>query len=369
MIRRRGNSWIVQVYVGQDAEGRKKYRSRSLPAGTEKKPSKASRDLEVAMKTEVARGEVVTAYVTVSELMDTWIAQEGPTWSPWTLRGYRSKIDLYILPALGNVKLTNLATVRIDALYASMRDRGLSPATIRQTHAILRKALDRARRWRWIVRNPAEDATAPRVIPTEICPPTRNDVEALRAAADPDLADAILLAAHTGARRGELCGLTWADINLETGRMTIRRSVVDLDGKTLLKPTKTNRARNIVIGPTVVEMLRRRKAAQEDRSAAFEVNADPAGFVLSETPDSSLPLRPTLLTGRYSNLCRRTGIKTRFHDLRHANATELLAAGIPATDVAQRLGHVSTKMTLDVYGHASENRAAALVFEPPTAQI
>lgn len=367
MIRRRGNSWIVQVYIGQDRQGRKKFKSRSLPAGTEKKPPKAVRDLEVAMKAAVVRGELVAASGTLSDLLATWIAQDGPTWSPWTLRGYQSKIRLYIEPTLGRVSLARLTPVRIDNLYAEMRDRGLSTSTIRQTHAILRKALDSGRRWGWIPRNPADDARPPSVTHAEIAPPALNDVDRLQAAADPDLADVILLAVHTGARRGELCGITWSDVDLDAGRLTIRRSVVDIDGTVTTKATKTNSVRTLLLGPTVVEMLRRRRADQEARAAQFGVTADPGGYVLSEAVDASEPLKPTLITGRYSNLCRRVGIKTRFHDLRHANATRLLAAGIPATDVARRLGHKSTKMTLDVYGHASENVAAAYVFEPKPA--
>lgn len=369
MIRRRGNSWVVQVYAGPDpVTGRKRFKSRSLPAGNEKNPPKAARDLEVTMKAQAMRGEFNQSALTVADLMAIVLQQGAASWSPWTTAGYESKSRLYIIPALGPVKLAKLKVVHIDQMYADLQARGLSPQTIRGVHVVLRKALERARRWEWIVTNPAADATLPKVVARPIQPPGRDVVETLVAAADPDLADAIVLAQHTGARRGELCGLRWSDIDLDSGRLTFRRAIVDRNAHDIVvKGTKTDKARTIVIGPTVADRLTSRRARLEAVAATCETAIVADAYVLSEAVDGSEPLKPNLVTQRFTRLTRQLGVKTRFHDLRHANATELLAAGIPVNDVAQRLGHASVRMTLDVYGHASENRAAALVFEPPTA--
>jgi len=366
VIFRRGTSWVVQVYVGVDpVTGAKKYKSRSVPGTLSQKVApKAARDLETALKAEAAKGSLTTSTATVDELLVVWLAQASPNLSPWTLRGYEGSIRRYLSPAFGHVKVSALTVVRIDALYTEMQVQGLAPATIRQTHAVLRKALDRARRWGWINRNPAEDASPPKIVPKRLDPPSRAEIAQLKMAADQDLADLILLAEQTGARRGELCGLRWVDVDMASGRLRITRSIVDLGhGQILVKSPKTGKARSLIVGPTALEMLRQRRLRAQQVAMAFGTQLAADAYILSENPDGTEPLKPTLVTGRFAGLTRRLGITCRFHDLRHANATELLAAGIPVVDVAQRLGHASAKMTLDVYAHPSENRAAALVFE------
>lgn len=369
MIRRRGKSWIVQVYLGPDPlTGRKRFKSRSVPAGNETKPPKAVRDLEIKMKAQVMRGELQPSATTVGELMALELEFGKNSWSPWTYAGYESKARLYIVPALGSARLNKLTVARIDQLYRDLEAQGLSPQTIRHVHVVLRKALDRARRWGWIVANPAADATLPKVVAKPIRPPSLDEVAQLVEAAGDDLADAIVLAQHTGARRGELCGLRWSDIDLDSdpGRLVIRRSIVDRTADNIVvKGTKTNKSRAVLLGPTVVDRLRARRARMDDIATQFGTRLVDDAYVLSESVDGSEPLKPNLVTGRFTNLTKRLGIQTRFHDLRHANATALLQAGIPVNDVAQRLGHASVRMTLDVYGHASENVAAAWVFEKP----
>jgi integrase len=111
-----------------------------------------------------------------------------------------------------------LDTATLDRFYSELRGRGgvggrpMAPATVRQVHAILRRALDQAARWGWIPANPAALASPPRLGSAEIRPPTPEEVSRLLEtayAADPDLAVLLWLAATTGARRGELCALRW----------------------------------------------------------------------------------------------------------------------------------------------------------------
>jgi integrase len=105
----------------------------------------------------------------------------------------------------------------------------LAPASARQVHAILRRALVHAERWGWINRNPAALASPPKLGRREMQPPSAEQVRRILEAAredDDNLSLAIWLAAITGARRGELCGLRWADLDGES--FVIRRSVAAL---------------------------------------------------------------------------------------------------------------------------------------------
>lgn len=109
----------------------------------------------------------------------------------------------------------------LDALYAPMVHAGKSPSTVRQHHAILSGAFGQAVKWGWCPINVAKMTSPPVVRPKRIVPPTPDQVRAIAKLAEernPDLAALIMLAAVTGARRGELCALRWSDLDLPSGR-------------------------------------------------------------------------------------------------------------------------------------------------------
>jgi integrase len=218
----------VTVYGGLDPmTGRERRVSRTVPGTAEqKRPPKAARDLEARLLTEGGAGEHRQARVTVQELLEQWLAQVGPDLSPTTLHGYRRCVDRLLVPRIGGVHLDKLTTASLDRLYRTLRDAGgeggrpLSPATARQAHAVLRRALVQAERWGWITRNPAALASPPKLTRHEIRPPSAADADRILRAAHDESAElglAVWLAAVTGARRGELCGIQWSDVDLDAG--------------------------------------------------------------------------------------------------------------------------------------------------------
>ena len=111
------------------------------------------------------------------------------------------------MPDIGRVSLAKLRTDQLDRFYTNLRGEGgkdggpLSPATVRQTHAVIRRALNQAMRWGWIAANPASLARPPRVRTQALHPAEPEGVLRLIAEAehaDPDLACFLLLAAATG---------------------------------------------------------------------------------------------------------------------------------------------------------------------------
>ncbi len=136
---------------------------------------------------------------------------------------------------LGSLPLAQLSARHLDALFGDLADR-LADNTIRQTHAILTAALEQAVKWGWIADNPAKGATAPgRHKPKRSALPLPEVARLVAAASAPRkdgsdgdvvLAMAIAVAALTGARRGELCGMQWNDIDPVTCSITIERQWV-----------------------------------------------------------------------------------------------------------------------------------------------
>jgi integrase len=174
--------------------------------------------------------------------------------------------------------------------------------------------------------------------------------------ADPVLAAAIALGAVTGARRGELCALRWSDVDWERRRVRIEQSLTVVQRSWRLGPTKTHQRRDIAIDEAAEAFLSQRRQHQEDyaKEVGVPLVADP--FVLSRSADGSTPCLPDGITGGYSRVANRLGIKSHFHELRHFAATAAIAGGMDVRTVAGRLGHADPSVTLRVYAHAMEQR-------------
>jgi integrase len=111
-------------------------------------------------------------------------------------------------------------------------------------------------------------------------------------------------------------------------------------------------------------LLRERRASQAETALACGVGLEAEAYVLSDDAAGREPLHPNLLSDRFRRLVRVLKLRCRLHDLRHWHVTEALGAGFPVRDVAERVGHASARMTLDVYGHAiaeSDRKAAEVV--------
>ena len=150
--------------------------------------------------------------------------------APTTRADWQCVIDNQLIPALGDTPLWQLTARDCDALYTALRAAGLGPSRVRCAHVVLHRAVAQAVRWGWLARNPVSDATRPDVPRSTIRPPGAADVRALiahAAAHDPTMACWLWVATATGARRGEICGLRWSDIDFDQRSVRIERSVVE----------------------------------------------------------------------------------------------------------------------------------------------
>ncbi|MHB1444933.1 MAG: site-specific integrase [Acidimicrobiales bacterium] len=227
-------------------------------------------------------------------------------------------------------------------------------SAIRQVHALLSGAFGQAVRWGWAPVNPAKAATPPVIRQRRIEPPAPAQVEALVREAekrDPILAVLIMLAALTGARRGELCALRWSDVDLAAGTVRISRSLVDLTGRLEEKDTKTHQERTVSLGDPGVALLTLHRRQVLKRAKVAEAKVAPDAFVFSDRLDWATPVRPTRLTGFFTRL--RDDLKlpdVHLHSLRHFMASQLAARGdVSVRTLAGRLGHADGSVTMRVY--------------------
>ena len=260
-MRQRGNdSWQLRVHAGRDpATGRKRYVERTF-RGNKRDASKAL----AAMVAEVDQRPVGShGKGTVAALCHEWLAHATPSFSPKTVETTRMYIEDPIIPALGSTQVAKLTPTDLDRFYRQLLEVGRSrgpyaPATIRRVHGIIRRALTQGVRWGWITHNPAIDASPPRVPMKELKPPDPGQVVQLFRLAqesDPELATFIMLAASSGARRGELLALRWSDIDLDRGTLSIERGIVRVGDDLVEQGTKTHQSRRISLDSGTVTVV------------------------------------------------------------------------------------------------------------------
>ncbi len=170
------------------------------------------------------------------------------------------------------------------------------------------------------------------------------------------LAAAIVLAAVTGARRGELCALRWSDIDWNRRTLTIARSLTVVHQQATEGPTKTHQHRVIAVDDALGAFLAHRQTDQRRYAQTFGVDLCHDPFVLSRAAEGAAPCLPHTLTGGYRRLTTKLGLTGHFHQLRHFAATTAIASGPDVRTVAGRLGHADPTTTLRIYAHAVESR-------------
>lgn len=357
--RRRKDAWKLRVPLGVDVQtGKRRVASRTVTATSKRGATKL---LEEFAREVLAKDRARTV-VTVSVLLDRWLELAARDRSPTTLYTYRGYIRREILPVIGAMPVGEVTAEHLDRLYSALLAKGMQPGSIRQVHAIIRRAYMQAIKWEWVTNNPAVLTTPPTVRTAQLQPPTPAMIlELIRRARtdDPQFASLLLFAAATGARRGEICALRWSHVDLELGTATISRAIVDIAGHITEKDTKTHAVRSIALPPVVVADLTAQRERVTTRAGRFHMEQYvwPAPFDVG----GMNPWRPDLITGAFRRLARDAGMQARFHDLRHAAATQLLAAGADVRTVSGRLGHAKASTTLDIYSHwvPAADRAAA----------
>jgi len=358
--------WELRVHAGTDlVTGKPRYVSRTVHGG----PRLVSREM-ARLVAEVSAKRVVGTNVTFGSLLDTWLGHlEALGRSPTTIKGYRSKVESAIKPALGDVSLDRLGPADLDRFYRSRVQYGNSPRTIAGMHRVISSVLSQAVRWGWADSNVALRATPPSAPMREIPVPSPSELQLLVERAglgrQPERADLLVFLALTGMRRGEACGLQWGDVELEIGRLTVRRSVLDV-GELVERQPKTGRVRRIALGDLGTQVLTERRRFVEERATLVGAEISDDAFVWSDVEDGLAPLRPGTVTQFFSRLVVQCDLVTRdgsrrsakysLHSLRHFAATQLVAANVDVRTVSKRTGHVDATTVLRIYAHALESR-------------
>jgi integrase len=376
LVQRYKGSWSIVVDLGyqQDAvTGQLKRKQKWITfRGTKKQAEQRLTELV----RDAHRGELVEPHTrTLGAWLDEWIdkAIKPPARTPRAYETYKSVIERHLKPRMGAIPLQQVKAADLKRYYteAAEREEGpLAPATLEQHHTILHSALQAA-----VLEGLVQRNVAKLVVGKPHAPEGYQDVlahcwEAHEAkaflasakAAGTQPAAFYGLTLDSGARKAEVCGLKWSDIDTAAGRVTFQRQLRTPGPSPVFGPVKNKTPRTVEIAAETLTLLRRHRAHQAEVKLANRGHYHDHGLVFAkEWGDLTRhrdtlgdPLQANNLGQReFARLIKAAGVRTiKFHGLRHTCATLLLQAGVPAHVVQRRLGHKKIEITLSVYAHA-----------------
>jgi integrase len=352
-----GKTWCYHLTWKQHGEI-KQSKKRGFRTEREAKDAAKPKIAEIEALGHKPADDIVRGY------LERWIASravEGRARS--TILSYRSKLETYVLPRVGDMKLVEVDVLTLDRLYAELLTSGgrngrpLSARTVRYVHSILHKAFRDAVRKRLIAMNPAEAATAPtstaaRAPEAQVWTPAELGTFLQWAEEAEDYYRPLWWTiAFTGLRRAEACGLEWSDIDLDTAVLVVQRTWNQWGDEVFGGDGKTDRARRVMdLDDATVSVLRSWRRRQSEMRLMVGAGWRPTNKVFT-APDGDA-LRPDTVTQAWRRTVRRSELPTiRLHDLRHSHATHQLAVRANHREVADRLGHADASFTMRTYVH------------------
>ena len=363
MVRRRADGrWEGTIVVGHKDDGSPIF--KSVFAKTQKDlMQKLHGIIEEYRDVELNERSAMT----LNEWFDYWLeAYAKPTLKPNTYRSYVRYLK-YFRERLGDKPIRQITRTDVQKAYNDIHRNGrqqrrdeygpqLSDRTVRGLHMTLHNCMNAAVSAHLISRNPTEGTTIPKLKhgAKKILNDAQLDTFMQAIEDEPMWYDFFYTEITTGLRRGEICGLKWEDLDEETGRLNVRRSVSVVDGTFEIGDTKTQTGkRMILLPPSTLHLLKERK-----KTAMTE-------WIFPSLLEPEKPVSPNAAYHRLKIILKQAGLPDiRFHDLRHTFATHALTSGVDAKTLSGILGHTNASFTLDTYTHVTtdmQKNAAGIV--------
>jgi integrase len=366
-VHRDGASWRTRWGVLQNGQ----YTQHSRSFATRRQAQDYARQMEHAYE---IRGVAVPRDCSVAELAADFLAWCTPRQRIATVHGYQAKIN-YALRHVGSIPARRLTPQQLEAAYTSLLEGGgiggrkLSKRTVLHVHRCVYRMLKLAARQGRIPSNPAALVEPISVPPVKAKAPSIEQSAALLSVAATREPWSVLLtlALMSGLRRGELCGLRWADLDLEAGWLAVTQTC-EQAGRVfqIARVAKTaTSARRIALDPGTIDVLRAWRGRYAELLLGLGLANHADALVFADLASGSVlqPYEPLRVSGIAARLARKAGWPRDvqpIHGLRHRHASSLMT--LPLRLVADRLGHATVQITANLYQHGDEGdaRAAAI---------
>lgn len=291
--------------------------------------------------------------ITVKQWLESWL----PTYKEISVKrktydSYKQVINDYIVPGLGQVRLTQLSPKQVQTFINKLsREKELSPRTVEYAKVILSSALNTAINEGYIHKNPAAKVKLPKKAPSQARSMSPEQLERfMESITNRTHYSIYYTAVSTGLRRGELLALRWADVDFQAKTLHVNQNLLKTDGEYYFDTPKTPESiRGFTIPDKLVAELKSYKAHQnKDRLLMGELYND-HDLIFAKTDGT--PFDPGYVTRKFGMLCDKLGLDFTLHELRHTFATLSLLNGVDITTVSKMLGHKDVTTTLNIYSH------------------
>lgn len=308
---------------------------------------------------------------TVKEFGESvYMARKTVVFSENSRSSYEMFLHKHIYPKLGNMNLVDLTPAIINAFLLEFQQKGYSHATVTKCFNILNGLVRAAYLDDVLLVNPMDKVSRPKPRKDEMV--TSETVQALTPEQIQYVFDCIgkevqeaakkgsaahlsalkwqayiTLAYDSAARRGELIGLQWADVDWKSGTITIRRNVqYSKDKGVYVASPKNGKKRLVDVGADTLALLQQLRAKQSASCVSKWI------FTRDDGPDVMFPTSPTRFFKVFGD---RHGLKN-FHPhlLRHSSASIGITNGADVASTSARLGHSDSVVTMRMYVHANE---------------
>jgi integrase len=359
---------------------------------TDKQREKWLKEQEVFFEREVRDGFYVDGKTRFSDYAKKWLALNEKVLAPKTHTRYLDLLERIEI-AIGYIKLEKLQAHHLETFYDNLAGEGmnkktgggLSIKTIIHHHRLIGVILADAYKKGYVVRNVATLATTPKLKQKEISFLDETDVERLFAALKGKpmkVRCSILLLLYLGIRKGELCGLSWQDIDFNSGTISIKRTVqyvtgkkyeytdkngIDRKGQLIEKEPKTaSSVRVISVDNGVLNLLNEYRdywLSQRKLYGDMWIPTDKLffsennGWCGKRDGYAGGTMHPDTINRYISRLIKEHDLpKFTPHGLRHTNISLMIANQIDIKTVSSRAGHASVVTTLNQYTHQIKSR-------------
>ncbi len=360
-------SYQIEVYRGRDSEG-KKLKPFSMTwkvPDNWKSPSKIQKELDrvaALFEEECKKGNVSIVDITFKKYSDYLMTIYERDKKHRTVHRYKQLLER-INEEIGHIKLSKITAKQLNDFYVSLGQdgankntgKGLSPKTINHYHSLIHSILDQAVLEDIISRNVADKAKPPKLVHHEAEFLEIEDIYKLRdvLAQEPLKWQALTnLFIFTGARRGEILGLYWADIDFKNNRININKNLqyTPERGIYLESSTKNGEDRSVSVAPEIIRMLHDYKKEQLQRKLELGTYWQETGFVF--TQENGTPMYQNSFNKFLDRLSEKHNLpKIHPHMFRHTQASLLYASGVDPVTISKRLGHKRVSTTQDIYSH------------------
>lgn len=356
-VRKRGKKWYYYFDAGV-VDGKRKKIERV--GGITKREALDS--LREALNEFDACGTYVDeTEISIADFLDSWFEGYAMLNCRYnTLKGYRTIINIHIKPELGLYKLKNFSSRTAQDFINMKAAEGYSKSTLSGIMGVMSMSL----RWaihpqKLIKENPMLYVKIPKI---EVTKKESNlkviSLDEFKKIIErfpfPSPSHVLLqLAYHTGMRGGEVCGLTWDNIDFENNTITVNKTLIyKSGGKSELSDPKTSCSnRDILVGKTLMSILKKQKVWQAQNKLMYGTYYKDSDFVCTRKDGTNVIATSIVSLNKIINT--QLGIDFTFHDLRHTHATMLLEAGGNIKDIQRRLGHSKLSTTMDTYSHVT----------------